>query len=220
MTPSYENARKTLCLSAACCEGPVDPVLIRKFFKQAVLAHWEDSGNHGRYEDILSCYSPITDGQPGGNLNIIASHEDTSGEKINDPRIIIALKNSTMDKKSLGNVTEVHSDGAHIDTSWQMNTPLVISHIFNDADVALTAAQSTFEFIAGFHTMIMEALGLNLLEPKGIDGPGIYPNTKHPQTYFQVDAVFFMNYNFHISVNIESHRLKIIAHDVTINERP
>ncbi len=215
MTPSYENAKATLCLGRECCEGPVDPVLIRKFFKQAIAAHWEDPNNHGRYSRELSCYNPRSE---GGNLSVLMAHEDISGEKISDPRIVVGVQSSHVDKKSLGNVSEVHVDGAHIETGWQINTDLGISHIFNDADVALIAAQSTFEFISGFHSMIMEVLGLNLLEPKAIEGPKIY--TKHPQAYFQVDAVFLMNYNFYISVNIESHRLKIIAQDVTINERP
>jgi hypothetical protein len=216
MTPEYEHARKALILGKACCEGPPDPVLIRRFFKQAILAHWEDSGNHGRYEPILSCYSPINE-QGQGNLNVLMSYEDNSGEKLTDPRIVIGIRKSDVEKKTIGNVNEVSEDGAHIGTSWQITSALVISHIFNDADVALSAAQSTLEFLAGFHTMLMEGLGLNSLEPKAIDDPKIYAGTKHPQTYFQVDVVFTMNYNFYISVNIESHRLKIISNDVTIN---
>jgi hypothetical protein len=215
MTPEYENSKKTLALAYACCQGPVDPVLIRKFFKQAVMAHWEDPDNHGRYTDILSCYQPI--GEDGrGNLNIMLSYEDTSGEKIVDPRIVIGVRKSDVEKKALGNIADVHPDGAHIETGWQMNSTLVLSHIFNDADIAMTAAQSTFEFLAGFGMQFMDMLNLNLFEPKIIDDPKIYGATKHPQTYFQVDVVFMMNYNFFISVNIESHRLKIISNDVTI----
>lgn len=215
MTPEYENARKTLCLAGSCCEGPPDPVLIRKFFRSAVKAHWEDTGNHGRYESILSCFTPINE-NGAGNLNVLLSYEDNAGEKITDPRIIISLKKSDVEKKIIGNFADVSEDGAHIETGWQISTSLVISHVFNDADLALTAAQSTFEFLAGFGTSFMNALGLNMFEPKGIGEPALYPGTKHPTSYFQVDAVFMMNYNFYISVNIESHRLKVISQEVTI----
>lgn len=219
MTQDYENSRKSLCMELACCQGPPDPVLIRKFFKQAIMAHWEDPRNHGRYEDVLACYTPIKENGGPGTLKVLLAHEDTTGETIIDPRIVVSIKKSDVEKKTIGNVTDVSEDGAHIQTEWQMNSYMVISHIFNDADIALTAAQSTFEFIAGFHTQYMGSLGLNMLEPKAIEEPKHYPGTKHPQTYFQVDAVFMMNYNFYISVNIESHRLKIIQNDVTITAR-
>lgn len=215
MTEQFEHARKTWCLSQQCCEGPVDPVLLRRFFKQAILAHWEDPNNHGRYSDVLGCYSPISE-TGKGKLNVVLSYEDNLGEKIVDPRIVVGLKGSNILKKTLGNRNGVSDDGATIETAWQVDTNLVLTHIFQDADVALIAAQSTFEYLAGFHTAFMGCLGLSMMEPKQTTDPQIYPGTKHPQTYFQVDVTFALNYNFNISVNIESHRLKKVVADITI----
>lgn len=215
MTSAYEHSRKAFCLSQQCCEGPPDPVLLRRFFKQAILAHWEDPKNHGRYESVLSCYSPVKENGEG-NLQVVLSFEDNHGEKLTGPKIVVGVRNSTMNKKTIGNLNGVSDDGATLETSWQTDAALVFTHIFSDADIAMIAAQSTLEYIAGFHRAFMDCLGLNQLEPKQTGDPQRYQGTAHPQSYFQVDVVFSLNYNFHISVNIESHRLKKVAQAITI----
>lgn len=212
MTFNDENARLTLCLANKCCEGPVDPVLMRRFFKTAIKAHWENPTNHGRYEDVLGCYG--LDENSKMPLTIMVANEDMTGEKVSYPRIVLKVGDSNVQKHVLGNEGEYSADNASLETAWQIDTSIRVTHIFQDADVAYAAAQSTFEFLAAFSGEWRSVLGLQLFDPVSVSEEKI--EKPIPEGYFRVDATFKLNYNFVITVNTESHRLKVIAHDVTI----
>ena len=206
-----EHARQMICLAQKCCEGPVDPILLRKFFKTAVKVHWGTSSNHGRYEEILGCYNFNSEKSP---LTVMMAHEDMTGERISYPRIIVRVGDQQVSKKVIGNVGSFSDDNASMETSWQIDSTLTFSHIFQDVDICYAAAQSTFEFVSAFTDSWRSIFALQLFDPIGVSTEKL--EKPHPENYFRVDATFKLNYNFVITVNTESHRLKVIARDVTI----
>lgn len=212
MSTLDENALKLQCLAKEACANPVDAALLRKFFKTALKAHWEYPSNHGRYEEQLGCFS--TDPASDQHVDIMLSYEEDRGKNNTYPRIIVSIGDSQVQKMGLGNIGGYSPDKASSENAWQVTTALNIQHMFRDPDLALIAAQSSFEFFAGFHKQFRDVLGLQTFEPVSISNEKrIRP---HPNDHFRVDALFQLNYNFVITVNTESHRLKTVAHTTTI----
>jgi hypothetical protein len=221
MDAHTEKTREFLCFLDSRCKGGWDAYSLRMLFKGLVEAHWEDGLNHGRYSSKLSCFKlsdKVAEGQTRLVVKIPYETDPNNPEPI--PRIEVHVGGLTFEKRVLGNVSSAEGNRSpgkedinHTLTSWQANHDVVLVHIFENPETALLAAQSTLEFFAGVSGDLRDTCGFGLFEPIGCTA--VKQVTKDPSAYFQVDVGLKLQYDFTVAINLESHRLKVLAADLS-----
>lgn len=209
MTPVEEKAKAFLARLNSCGNIAVDSSYLRALFKDIVAAHWETSSNHGRLEPTVGCYTVRSESNPTGNLTVRMAYEVDPKNPNPIPSIVIDAGNVAIEKLVLANSASHNVLENTNKRSWMAATQISIVHRFVEPEDCLIAAQSTLEFIAGVSHELMRVLGLSLLEPKGMTTATQVEST--PNKYFQVDVGVELKYNFTMSVNLESHRVKTLA---------
>jgi hypothetical protein len=213
MTPVEEKAKAFLARLNSCKDVAIDSTYLRGLFKGIVEAHWETSTNHGRLEPILGCYTVKSDSNPKGTLTVRMAYEIDKKNPNPLPSIVVDVGNVAINKLVLGN-SVAHKDPENTNTrSWMAATQIAIQHRFIEPEDCLIAAQSTLEFLAGTSHELMRRLQLSILEPKGMTTVRQVEST--PTKYFQVDVGLELQYNFTMSVNLESHRIKTLSNTFT-----
>lgn len=209
MVPVEEKAKAFLARLQSCGNTAVDSTYLRALFKDIIAAHWETPSNHGRLEQYLGCYTVKSDSNPTGDLTVRMAYEIEPKNPNPIPSIIIDAGNVALEKLVLGNSAS-HEVLENVNKrSWMAATQITVQHRFDRPEDTLIAAQSTLEFIAGVSHDLMRELGLSLLEPKGMTT--VIQRESTPNKYFQVDVGIELKYNFTMSINLESHRIKTIA---------
>jgi hypothetical protein len=213
MTPVEEKAKAFLARLDSCTDVAVDSTYLRGLFKDIIAAHWETSSNHGRLEPSIGCYTVKSDSNPKGTLTVRMAYEIDKKNPNPIPSIVVDVGNVALNKLVIGNSVS-HKEPENTNTrSWMAATQIAIQHRFVEPEDCLIAAQSTLEFLAGTSHELMRELNLSLLEPKGMTTVRQVEST--PTKYFQVDVGVELQYNFTMSVNLESHRIKTIATSLT-----
>lgn len=215
MTYDDENEKALECFEACCRKEPIDAFFLRKFFKTLISAHWENPKNHGRYSDLLSCYTLKSEANPNGVVTVKLSSDFDPKAPNPLPSIIVNLDGATtLEKKSIGNTVkspngyENFKERDEESKGWIASTRLTIAHKFEGADEAIIAATSTLEMFCGSQDIFLKKIGFSLFEPKGMTGAKMVD--PQPTRYFQVDVVVELDYNLIMSVNIESPRIKTV----------
>ena len=183
-------------LEAVAC-GPVTPSSIRRYFLLLVREHWADPANHGAdLKDTFSCLS-----YPD-SLDV-----RLSGEKGDSTReIIVGLGPMNFGKISFGDVSLVSDDNATEDRAVPASCAISFLHAAPGQDEALDMAWSTCSFLLGFKVPIMNTVGLENFQPKGL---GPQENTdKKLSSRFVVDLAFELSFYCSVATTVESHRLK------------
>lgn len=199
MTPAEEDARNFLCLTDTTCPPLLDPHTIRKIFKLLMKAHWADSRNHGRYASEL-CDS--------ANVTVLLSYELDDKNLDPIPSVKVKTRATKLDKKTLNNYSGVTKDYQKETTGTIVETLVVFEHMFQDAEQALIAAQSTAEFLLGVRELLMKAFKFSMIELVEIGD--LQLTDPRPERYYRVDVSLKLNYNIAITVNLESHLIKTV----------
>lgn len=191
-----------------CDQDPTDPYFLRTFFRGLVSAHWETASNHGRFSPLLGCHTLKTDVNIKGDLVVKMAYEFDAKNPTPVPSVNINVGDTTLKKHVLANLTDRDAKTGEKTHAWEAACPITFTHTFHDSETALIAAQSTFEFLAGVSHEVMRSLAGSLFEP--IHFSAVKKTQPDPNPQFSVDVIFSLNYDMSMSINLESHRIKVI----------
>lgn len=207
MTESDENTKKLLCYLNEFCPTALDNVEILRFFQLLLAAHWETPSNHGNFESLLGCID--SEGLVTTQL------EDNPKTGKSAPKIKISIGESQFSKTNIGDVNTESFDGNEVTYGWICDTTLVFSHLFETPGLAFVAGSSSFEFLTAIANEVRQQLGLIHLQPVTIGT--VKKEKNNAAENFNLDIVFKISYNYYVSANLETHRIKVIATNISIN---
>ena len=206
MTNSEENTKKLLCYINEFCPKELNSVEILKFFQLLLAAHWEHADNHGQYAQYLSCID---------NRGLVETTLDENPKGVKTvPKISIKLGEVKFEKAHLGDEKAESEDGNILTFGWGCSTQLIFNHRFETPGQTLIAAESTFEFLSAIANEVRQLLNLTTFLPVGISQPKKEKNQASDN--FNLDIVFNISYNYYVSANLETHRIKVIASTISI----
>ena len=212
MTTEEEHTRKLLCYMDDICAEELDNISLMKFFQLLIGAHWENPNNHGKYSDSLGCLSTVV-----GHVSAmrVTSSIDANPKDINSaPQIMVRLGETKFIKTHIDDKVGESDDGNVEHKVWTANTMLRITHTFETPAQAQLAAASNLEFITAISGEIKKVLNLIHIQPVMMSD---FKKEKNGGSdNFNVDLVFDISYNYYVSVNLETHRIKVIASNISI----
>lgn len=206
MTNSEENTKKLLCYINEICPRELNNIEILRFFQLLLAAHWENVDNHGTYAEYLACID---------NRGLVETTLDENPKVVKTtPKINISLGEVKFEKAHLGDDNTESEDGNILTFGWGCSTQLIFNHRFETPGQTLIAAQSSFDFLTASAYEVRNLLGLTALLPVGISQPKKEKNQASDN--FNLDIIFNISYNYYVSTNLETHRIKEIAATISI----
>jgi hypothetical protein len=209
MTTADENTKKLLCYLDDVCITEIDNLEILRFFKLLLSAHWETSSNHNKYEPSLACYN--FDNNSGFFVETNLDADPKSSKEA--PGIKIKLGRTEFQKGNLGDVIGESDSGDQVYKGWLSKTTIIFSHCFDQPAVAHAAAASSFEFLTAISGELKSVMGITHFQPLGIET--IKKEKSGGTDNFSVDLVFDLSYNYYVSTHLETHRIKVIAANIS-----
>lgn len=207
MTDQEENTKRLLCYINKVCPQELDNIELLKFFQLLIAAHWESTSNHGRYETYLSCI---------GTKGLVTTTLD-SNPKLTPtaPSIQIKIGDTKFTKAHIGDANGESADGNEVTFAWNTTSTITFSHLFETPGETQIAVASTLEFLCAIANEVRTLLGLTFFQPAGISTPKKEKNSGSDN--FNLDIVFNISYNYYVSANLETHRIKVIASNISIS---
>lgn len=206
MTYSEENTKKLLCYIDELCPEELDNVEILRFFQLLLGAHWEHPENHGKFTPYLSCVNGV------GIVETTLDEDPKAAKPV--PSITIKLGEVKFEKAHLGDQKAESEDGNIVTYGWGCGTTIIFNHRFETPGQTMIAAESSFEFLTAIANEVKDILNLTFFQPVAIMQPKKEKNQASDN--FSLDIVFNISYNYYVSANLETHRIKVIASNISI----
>ena len=192
-----------------CMSEPLNGSNLRTIFLLMTRAHYSDSKNFGYLENQMKCFvwNPNKAETP---LDIDATFNFDMNRDNRKPGIYVGMDQiSQFSKLDIASRQANVPDNSGFFTGQLLRSSVGFSHIFESADQALLAADCTASFFIGIKEALRNRLNLASFEPISISPPAL--SEKSPERFFRVDVTFGLSFNYNVLVNIESHRLKKFA---------
>lgn len=199
----------------ACLESkPLTLAALRKTMLLLTRIHWSNAANHGNLESNFECLIFNVD-RPDTSILHIEPLESYTEEKSHCPAIYTGMREAPLKPLSMGtgygnfdpsddNSTTVHG--------WRCETIVVAGHMHYSVELAQLMAESTMTFWSGIASDLGKRLGLISFQPLGLSAP--VKQDKSPTRSYRVDVTAQIVFTWAVSVNIESHRLKLIMSEI------
>jgi hypothetical protein len=196
-----------------CMSEPLNGSNLRTIFLLLTRAHYSDPENYGYLQDQLKCVLWSSD--PSKTTIEISPTQNYDINRDNkQPAIYVGMDRATeFSKLDLTSRQSNLSDNSGYASGHIARSSVNFVHVFESADQALLAAESTTSFFIGIKEALRNKLNLSSFEPLSISPPAMIE--KAPERFFRVDVTFGLAFNYNVLVNIESHRLKKFAIEFT-----
>lgn len=195
-----------------CLSEPLTIANMRAIFLLLVKAHYSDAKNFGLFEEELGCLAIDIDSEDN---DLTIGLDFTPDDKNPSPRpaIWVNFQGNKLSKVSFDNFSGVSEDNATSTFIKLQLSTFNFTHIHDSVDVAYMMAESTADFFAGIAPHLRSKLGISMMDVQGITKARLIE--KSPEKYYGVDVTLSMHMNHVVSANIESHRLKKFALELT-----
>lgn len=199
----------------ACMDSkPLTLAALRKAMLLLTRFHWSRSANHGDLESNFECLTFDVE-RPDTSVLHIEPLESYTEEKSHCPAIYCGQREAPLKPMSLGTAYGNFDPSADNSTTihgWRCETIAVAGHMHQSIEIAQLMAESTMTFWSGIATNICDRMGLSSFQPLGLSAP--VKQDKSPTRSYRVDVTAQMIFTWAVSVNIESHRLKLIMSEI------
>lgn len=193
-----------------CFGQPLTLTNLRAVVLLLLRTHFSDPDNFGTTKEELKCLTYDPDKVKESTLGIELGSVFDPKNPGPRPGIYVDFDGkASWDKKVLNNSAGSSEDNSVSNYVWLVKTNIIISHLADSIDLALTMAESSASLFLGLRPHLMQTLDIASMEVTSLNFPK--PPAKDIERYFQVDLSISFIFNFHMSVNLESHRLKKFA---------
>jgi hypothetical protein len=203
----YLSATKLL----ECLQPPLLLYELESIMVELTRQHWAHPENHGKMADMFACAAYNFEA-PSISTMLVDFQDSYIEEEITSPGIYIAGLEAPIGKVAIGNLQGISDDNATTDYVWRCNTGVIAAHVNPSTRLAKAAAESTLSFWAGIGQPLADRLGLTSFVPQKISAATKLE--KSPDRMYRVDAVAQIVYTWSVSVNQETHRLKILMSEL------
>lgn len=205
----------------ACLDSkPLTLAALRKTMLILTRFHWSQPENHGDLASNFDCLTFDVE-NPDTSVLHIEPLESYTEEKSHCPAIYTGQREAPLKPMSLGTIEGNFDPSADNSTTvhgWRCETIAVAGHMHQSVEVALLMAESTLTFWSGIAPSLCGRLGLISFQPLGLSAP--VKQDKAPTRSYRVDVTAQIVFTWAVSVNIESHRLKLIMSEINPAPEP
>lgn len=192
-----------------CMDRPLDGANLRSIFLLLTRAHFSDPANHGYLEDTIGCFK-YSDDPKESTLSVQLSYNYDPEKSSPIPAVYVGMDQGTkFGKLDMDNQSAQFADRSGKEYSKLATAGISFIHLARSMDQALLLAESSAAFFMGIRESLKLQLGLSSFDVLSLSPPALVQ--KDPERYFRVDLQCALSFNFVVSVNIESHRLKKFA---------
>jgi hypothetical protein len=194
-----------------CMSEPLTLVNLRALLLLLVKAHYSDADNFGLFSEELRClvYNPdIEDNPITIGLDFIPVPKKPSPK----PAIWVNMELCEFIKKVMDNRSGFSADNSRIKYNTLQHVVFSLTHVHDSVDICFMMAETTADFFTGMRLPLMEKMNIGMLEVTKISKPRI--PEKAPDRHFEIDVTLDMQFNYAMTANIESHRLKKFVLDI------
>jgi hypothetical protein len=193
-----------------CFGQPLTLTNLRAVILLMLRTHYGDSGNFGDQYEALKCLVYDPDAPDASTLGIELGSVLSVKNPGPRPGIYVDFDGKTVwKKKVLNNSAGWSEDNSTQNFAWLVETNIIVSHLSDSIDLSLTMAESSTSLFLGLRTHLMKTLNIASFEVQALSFPK--PPEKDIERYYRVDLILAFTFSFHMSVNLESHRLKKFA---------
>jgi len=195
------------------------PVTIRNIFLLLTRLHYSTPENYGPMKKKLQQYVWSSDPKVR-TIHIAQDYEYDAGKLDKVPAIFVGLDDIEYKKVVTGNHNKFSYDrsGEHLVKT--ASTKVIIRHIGNSADEAMTLENLTVQFFLGLQPIIRDTLP-QVMEYDVLGSKSSRPFEKTSQQAdqrFISDTIIAFGYNSAWLVRFESHRIKTIDWETCLAE--
>lgn len=189
-----------------CMDEPLNGSNLRSIFLLLTRSHFSSPKNHGLLESSIGCF--VYDDDPAKRtLDIELSHNFIPNKSVKVPAIYVGMdQGTTFSKVDFNNHLQFNEDNSGWHTGKLATTAVAFIHLAPTLDQALLMAESSTAFFMGVRDNLKTKLNLSSFDIVSLSPAALIE--KSPTTYFRVDLQCALSFNFVVSVNLESHRLK------------
>lgn len=207
MSSERQNARQIL----ECFERPLSLVELRDMVLAITRAHWAYPDNHGMLAPSFECAVYDFD-KPEASTMRVEPQDSYVEEELRPSGIYVGLGDTEVQKRVIGNFEEFSEDNATRTNVWGAGTIMLLAHVTPSVTMSLKAAESTLAFLSALGPVICTRCNLSQFEPQKIGAA--QKLAKSPDRMFRVDAIVRIMFTWSVSVNHESHRLKLLMSEI------
>lgn len=191
-------------------ERPLDVINMRRIFLLLMRLHYSDAANYGDYSQDLSGMTWDESEKSPMLIDLLYLYNwDRPSPR---PAVYVGFKDYVFKPSGINSEAGSNEDGSQTYQTKIVTTRLVLRHVAPGGDLAQLMAENSISFLEGVRPMLLSRLrhsGLMKLDANVIGEPVL--REKSPDRHFTVDAAGELAFNFVITTNLESHRIKKFA---------
>ncbi len=187
---------------------PLSPVTLRRIMLLLFREHYSDMSQFGAYRDLLGDLT-YNDDPKKSTLAVDLLHAYDPKKVSGDPSIFIGFQPFQFTKKGVDNYAGMNDDESVIYKTMAAAGILIVRHCASASDMALLMGESSTNMLLGLQELLKNRLKLLGFDISTLSDPKMI--SPEPQRMFYCDLACQVSFNYTISVNMESHRLKKIV---------
>lgn len=185
---------------------PLSPVTLRRIFLLMMRLHFSDPANYGGLRPML------------GDLRYREENSDLSVELLSvfDPKntdaapgVYVGFQPFVFHKTGVNNYVGSSDDTSAQYFNMKCTTGLIVKHTAKTADLSSLLGEASAAFLFGLRPMLMARLCLLQFDIETLSD--VKQKEKAPERVFESDLICTLAFNYAMTTNIESHRIKKIA---------
>ena len=197
-------------------DRPLDGTVLRKVFLLLMRLHYSDPEHYGDFKDAIGGFV-YADEEDKRTLDIDLSFAFDREKAYVRPSIFVGFNTGfKLNKLVVDNDGGNSADMSRTTEVARMDTGLSIIHIAPDAEAVGSMSLMTSLFLMGIRQSLMCKLRLQSFDGTGITETKLI--SKAPLRYFVAETQFSMSYINALHVNLESHRIKKFALQMSASE--
>jgi hypothetical protein len=197
----------------ACLKEPITLVGLRRIMLLLARHHFRSEENYGPYWKKKLCGLVYVDEKtvpaPPNRIQVDLMMNFTNAAMQTVPAFYIGLGEANFRKISTNSEHSVSYDNSRTTSTWPVAVPLTVSAVGRTPDQSVSIAESFVDFLLGIRSNLIHVLGLTDFQIISISPPRMYAPDNDGA--FITDITGAIHYNYHITSNIEGHRIKKIG---------
>jgi hypothetical protein len=188
---------------------PLSPTTLRRIFLLLLRFHYSDPDNYGDLKPLMGDLIYVDSEGDEGSLDIELLSIFDPRKRDPGPGIFVGFQPFTFKKPGVNYDAGTNNDGSAQYAVMTVDAQLIIKHISTLMDSTTIMGEATTAFLFGIRPMLMQRLCLrgfdivSMTDAKQIE--------KAPDRTFECNVVININFDYVMTTNVESHRIKKVA---------
>ena len=194
--------------------APLNSANMRRAFLLLMRVHFSSPSNYGQLAEQLG--GLIYTGETGSPMDVELMSVFNAKQVNPRPGVFVGLRGIKFTKQTIDNFAGSSEDGSKKFFEMKAETRLLVRHVAQISDMSSVMADTTTACLFGMREILMKHLGFTLFDILGQSEPT--QTEQAPERAFQTDVECNVAFQYALTTNIESHRIKKVVDQFTHNQ--